>query len=124
MFPLLFTSMLMGWTVFFICAWYVRRPKNLPPGPWSMPLIGYVQRESDSVYGHLTKLSRQYGPIFSIRKGTRLAVVLNNKHTIKMALVKNPDVFSDRFIPAHTFASLSESNRNGYYSSLSTDCIL
>ena len=113
MYPLLVTTVLLGWTVFLICAWFVRRPKNLPPGPWSMPIFGYVQNEPGSVYEHLTKLSRQYGPIFSMRRGTRLVVVLNDKHTITKALVKNPDVSSDRFIPGHTYNFLAETNKNG-----------
>ena len=113
MYPLLVTSMLLGWAVFFICAWLVKRPKNLPPGPWSIPLIGYVQIEPGLSCEHFTKLSRQYGPIFSLRRGTRLVVVLNDKHTITEALVKNPDVFSDRYVPASIQVHIPETDKTG-----------
>ena len=113
MYPLLVTSVLLGWAVFIFFAWLVRRPKNLPPGPWSLPLIGYVQNETGLTCEHFTKLSRQYGPIFSLRRGMRLVVVLNDKHTITEALVKNADVFSDRYVPANIQVNIPETDKTG-----------
>ena len=40
-------------------------------------------------------------------------VVLNDKHTITEALVKNADVFSDRYVPANIQVNIPETDKTG-----------
>uniref|UniRef100_A0ACB8EG16 Uncharacterized protein n=1 Tax=Sphaerodactylus townsendi TaxID=933632 RepID=A0ACB8EG16_9SAUR len=48
----------------------------------------------------MCKLSKQYGPVFSIQMGTQKMVVLTGYETVKEALVNQADAFAERaFIP-------------------------
>lgn len=69
--------------------------KNLPPGPWGFPIIGYLPY-LDRQHPHLTltKLSQQYGPIYGISMGSIYTVVLSDHKLIREAFSK--DVFSGR----------------------------
>lgn len=112
MFSVSVTTFLLGCTVSICCAWLLRRPKNLPPGPWSLPIIGY-RAGSGLIHECYASLAQRYGPIFSFRRGPFLVVVLNNRDVIQQALVKNADVFSDRFTPKHVKLGIPASNPNG-----------
>ncbi|XP_030828396.1 cytochrome P450 2U1-like [Strongylocentrotus purpuratus] len=111
MFSVFVTTFLLGCTVSICCAWLLRRPKNLPPGPWSLPIIGY-RAGSGLIHECYASLAQRYGPIFSFRRGPFLVVVLNNRDVIQQALVKNADVFSDRFTPKHVKLGIPASNPN------------
>ncbi len=48
----------------------LRRPSNLPPGPWGWPIIGALFEVSeDTIHEDLIRLGNKYGEIFSIRTG-------------------------------------------------------
>ncbi|XP_071511308.1 cytochrome P450 2J2-like [Diadema antillarum] len=104
------TTLLVGLCSFMLTVWFVRR-RNMPPGPWSLPLIGYRfgGRPSHEIY---QELSRRYGPIFSVRRGPYLTVVLNDKLSIRQALVKNGDAFSDRFVPKYILEGIPDKNKS------------
>ena len=72
------TSVFLGTISFLFCIWLVRRPKNLPPGPWSLPFIGYNFKPG-LIHEAYTDLAKKYGPIFSLKRGSFLFVVLNDK---------------------------------------------
>ncbi len=63
--------------------------KDLPPGPWGLPIVGYLPflygKQIAEVFG---ELGRKFGPIFSLRLGGKLVVVLNDSDAIKDSLVK------------------------------------
>ncbi|CAK9311057.1 unnamed protein product [Citrullus colocynthis] len=62
----------------------VRRP-CLPPGPHGLPLVGYLPFLSGNPHHKLTHLSEIYGPVFKLRLGTKLCVVLNSPASINEA---------------------------------------
>ncbi|XP_053565538.1 cytochrome P450 2K6 [Bombina bombina] len=70
---------------------------NFPPGPKCLPLIGNLHI-LDLNKPHLTflKLSRIYGPVFSIQMGMQRMVVLSGYETVKDALVNHADEFGER----------------------------
>ncbi|XP_036376777.1 cytochrome P450 2J2-like [Megalops cyprinoides] len=73
-----------------------KSPKNFPPGPWSLPVIGDIFRfDSSKIHLQLVKFKEQYGDIFSIRLGPRI-VVLSGFKLIKEAFVKHAENFADR----------------------------
>ncbi|KAM4694852.1 cytochrome P450 2K1-like [Discoglossus pictus] len=70
---------------------------NFPPGPRCLPLIGNLHN-IDLNRPHLTylKLSKIYGPVFSIQMGMTKMVVLAGYETIKDALVNHAEEFGER----------------------------
>jgi len=64
--------------------------KNLPPGPWGIPIFGYLPWLSPTEpYKTLTELARKYGPIYSIQLGKHFAVVMSDPTSLRTALARN-----------------------------------
>ena len=84
---------------------FLSRDKRLPPGPFTLPLIGSYpflkQLQSRPPHVVYLEASKEYGNIFSFRIGQQMFVVLTGYETVYQALVKQADVFSDRpnFLP-------------------------
>ena len=81
------------------------KPRGLPPGPWSLPLLGsyfFLQKVKEK-REHLSfsEAATKYGKIFYFRIGSYPIMVLQGYEAIHQALVKQGDVFSDRasFLP-------------------------
>ncbi|KAI3778146.1 hypothetical protein L2E82_07196 [Cichorium intybus] len=53
----------------------VRQRQNLPPGPYSWPIIGNLPHMLKGPHIYLTELARSYGPLCSVKLGTHLFVV-------------------------------------------------
>ena len=88
--------------VFLLVFWLLQKPKNLPPGPCGMPLIGciltlgYFVKRSGCKKPHqlFAYLARRYGSIIGMFVTTRFIVVLNDFHSIHEAF-RNP-LLNDR----------------------------
>ncbi|XP_050692357.1 cytochrome P450 18a1-like [Eriocheir sinensis] len=67
---------------------YLLAPRGcpLPPGPWGVPVFGYLPFLSKDIHYSLLGLARRFGPIYSIRFGIKRFVVL-----------ADPDVIRDAF---------------------------
>ena len=84
--------------VFLLGLYWIRLPKNLPPGPTGWPGVGCsLALRSRAPYLKFTEWSKKYGGVFSVRLGQSLFVILNDIPCIKEALHKHADDFSDRF---------------------------
>lgn len=59
--------------------------RQLPPGPWGVPFLGYLPYVKTAPHTLFTKLSRKYGSTFSFRFGSHLIVVLSDYKTIRTA---------------------------------------
>nr|XP_054754264.1 cytochrome P450 2J4-like [Lytechinus pictus] len=104
-------SVLLGALTFLVCIWFVRRPCNLPPGPWSLPIIGY-RFKPGLIHETFMEMAEKYGPIFSLRRGPFFVVVLNDISAIKQALVKSAESLPGRYVPGHIKWTIPESNNN------------
>ncbi|EHB18324.1 Cytochrome P450 2A3 [Heterocephalus glaber] len=70
---------------------------KLPPGPTPLPFIGnYLQLDTEKMYSCLLKISKHYGPVFTIYMGLRRVVVLCGYDIIKEALVDQAEEFNGR----------------------------
>lgn len=77
-----------------------RRPKNVPPGPSGLPIIGNaLTMTSSDLYWTLTKYSKTYGGILSLKIGPKLVIVLNSLDIAKEAYIDRGAAFSKRFMP-------------------------
>ncbi|KAK3106565.1 hypothetical protein FSP39_022647 [Pinctada imbricata] len=70
--------------------------KNLPPGPWGIPLLGHMTLLGKNPLTTFDDYRRQYGDIYRLRFGSWPVVVISGKDAIKTALQYNGDTLSDR----------------------------
>lgn len=83
----------------FVCGFWickkVKEWQNLPPGPWGLPILGYLPFiDPKQPHLTLTKLSKIFGPIYGIGMGNVYAVVLSDPKLVRDAFAK--DSFSGR----------------------------
>ncbi|CAM0956512.1 unnamed protein product [Alopecurus aequalis] len=90
------------------------RTKNcsrIPPGPLAVPVLGtlmWLRHSSTDVESLLRRLFARYGPVVSLRVGSRLSIYVADRHLAHAALVERGAALADR--PAVTRAVLGESD--------------
>ncbi|KAK3221595.1 hypothetical protein Dsin_008620 [Dipteronia sinensis] len=74
------------------------RYKNLPPSPFSIPIIGHLHLLTVTPLKHriFHDLSQKYGQIFSLRFGSRLVVVVSSSAAVEECFTKNDIVLANR----------------------------
>ncbi|KAK9059248.1 hypothetical protein SSX86_021867 [Deinandra increscens subsp. villosa] len=82
-----------------VLLWYkwLNTTNSLPPGPYGLPVVGYLPFLGPNLHEIFTDMAHKYGPIFSLRLGTKLHVVVNSMDLVK-AVARDLD---------HTFANRS-----------------
>ncbi|XP_073405282.1 cytochrome P450 2H2-like isoform X1 [Dendrobates tinctorius] len=82
----------------YLMKWWGRvKQKDLPPGPTPLPILGnIIQVNTSEIPQSLVKLSKTYGPVYTIYLANFRIIVLIGYDAIKEALVDCSDVFSDR----------------------------
>ncbi|KAB5578068.1 putative cytochrome P450 oxidoreductase [Coniochaeta sp. 2T2.1] len=74
-----------------------RRPKNYPPGPPTLPLIGNLhQMPTKDAHLQFEKWAREYGPVYSLILGTKTMVILSSDKAVKDLLDKKSGIYSHR----------------------------
>ncbi|KAF3781545.1 Geraniol 8-hydroxylase [Nymphaea thermarum] len=100
--------------VMCICAYFLfpRKPTNLPPGPMGLPIIGSLLDLGRKPNESLFELSRRYGPIMSLRLGSRTTIVVSTAMAAEEVLQKHDQAFAGRTVvdavrtPGHVEGSL------------------
>ncbi|KAL3875523.1 hypothetical protein ACJMK2_033468 [Sinanodonta woodiana] len=84
---------------------------KLPPGPWHIPFIGNIWElaADPDLRRSLRRLHKQYGDIYRLYMGPKLAVVISGYEAIKEVFVKRGGEFSDR--PDSLLSSLIAQNQ-------------
>ncbi|CAD6212736.1 unnamed protein product [Miscanthus lutarioriparius] len=81
----------------------VTKPKlNLPPGPWTLPLIGSIHHlvTSPSIYRAMRDLAQKHGPLMMLRLGEVPTLVVSSPEAAQ-AITKTYDItFADRHLNA------------------------
>ncbi|CAA0842642.1 cytochrome P450- family 76- subfamily C-polypeptide 6 [Striga hermonthica] len=75
-----------------------RKPTNLPPGPFPLPIIGNILLLGPKPHQSLAKLSRVYGPLMSLKLGTLTTVVISSPEAARSVLQTHDLPFSSRKI--------------------------
>uniref|UniRef100_A0A0A9DS96 Uncharacterized protein n=1 Tax=Arundo donax TaxID=35708 RepID=A0A0A9DS96_ARUDO len=72
---------------------------SLPPGPTGLPLVGSLLSLDPELHVYFARLAARYGPIFSIRLGSKLGVVVTSPALAREVLREQDLVFANRDTP-------------------------
>ncbi|KAF5789768.1 putative cytochrome P450 [Helianthus annuus] len=75
------------------------RKAHLPPGPYGLPVIGYLPFLSSNLHEKFTEIAHKYGPIFSLQLGSKLHVVVNSMDLAKVVTREHDNTFANRNPP-------------------------
>ncbi|XP_041651165.1 cytochrome P450 2F2-like [Cheilinus undulatus] len=95
----MFASIILLWicVVFIILQLKSRRPKNFPPGPPALPIVGNLLHMSlENPLKDFERLRKSYGDVYSLYLGLQPAVVLNRMEAMRAALVTKATDFAGR----------------------------
>jgi hypothetical protein len=59
-----------------------------PPGPYGLPVVGYLPFLGSNPPLTFVKLAQKYGDVFQVQMGVQKAVILNSLDVIKEAYAK------------------------------------
>ncbi|EPS69622.1 hypothetical protein M569_05145, partial [Genlisea aurea] len=75
------------------------RRRNLPPGPPGLPVVGnffQVARSGKQFFQYVRELIPVYGPIMTVRMGTRTMIIISGADLAHEALIEKGQVFASR----------------------------
>ena len=81
--------------VFFAYNQLVDRAMQLP-GPWGLPIVGYLPFLGGKMNLTIDRLAKRYGNVFQLQLGSRNIVVISGQEMIRKALLNKPTVFAGR----------------------------
>ncbi|XP_042366252.1 cytochrome P450 2F2-like isoform X1 [Plectropomus leopardus] len=109
----MFVYFILLW-IFFIFCLKCQRPKNFPPGPPPLPILGNLLSLSlDNPIRDFERLRKRYGNVYSFSMGPKLAVIINGMQAMKEAMMTKAADFAGR--PQDIF--VSDLTQNDYGSS-------
>ncbi|BAU01758.1 Cytochrome P450 [Vigna angularis] len=91
-FFLTFMVLLFSWNFFF----KTRRFWNLPPGPFSFPIIGNLHQMRQPLHRTFHALSQKHGKVFSLWFGSRFVVIVSSLEAAQECFTKNDIVLANR----------------------------
>lgn len=62
---------------------FVHRLKTLPPGPWGIPVLGFLPFMGREKHTCFMDLAKKYGAVFSTQMGNQLTVVVSDYKLIR-----------------------------------------
>ncbi|PWA84452.1 cytochrome P450 [Artemisia annua] len=69
---------------------------SLPPGPRSLPIVGYLPFLGPDLHKQFTSMAHTYGPIFKVHLGNKLYVVINTPDLVKAVVHDQGETFANR----------------------------
>ncbi|KAL5821766.1 hypothetical protein ACOSQ3_023648 [Xanthoceras sorbifolium] len=95
---ILYSSLSLLFLIFAFKLWFQpkTRCKNLPPSPPSIPVLGHLHILKPPMHRAFHNLAKTYGPIFSLRFGSSLVVVVSSASAAEECFTKNDIVFANR----------------------------
>lgn len=80
--------------------WWRRSASKALPGPAGLPLVGSLPFLDPDLHTYFARLAAAYGPIFSIRLGAKLGIVISSPALAREVLKDQDAVFANRDVPA------------------------
>ncbi|KAJ0594531.1 putative cytochrome P450 [Helianthus annuus] len=72
---------------------------SLPPGPYGLPVVGYLPFLGSNLHERFTEMAHKYDPIFSLQLGRKLYVVVNSTDLVKVVARDQDQTFANRNTP-------------------------
>lgn len=92
-------GILLGLTVTFLfILWYFRDifKFKMPPGPWGLPVVGYLPFLGTQPQETFLRLQEKYGGFYTVQIGSFQCIVVNGRRAIKDMLLNSAGVFDTR----------------------------
>ncbi|CAN6315180.1 unnamed protein product [Urochloa humidicola] len=70
--------------------------QQLPPSPPAIPVIGHLHLLGKPIHAALARLASRYGPVFSLRLGSRAAVVVSSAALARECFTEHDVCFANR----------------------------
>ncbi|KAA8537810.1 hypothetical protein F0562_027610 [Nyssa sinensis] len=94
---LVFCTIALIFSIFFIFKLLHPQKKNFPPSPLALPILGHLYLIKDRAHRALQSLSNQYGPILLLRFGFRHVLVVSSPSAAQQCFTSQNDViFANR----------------------------
>ena len=105
--------------LFYAVAAALRKRSSLePPGPWGLPVVGYMPFLGKKMNLTINQLAKKYGDVFQLKIGSRKVVVISGQKRIREAMMNSgttfagrPDFYSYVVVKNFGFADFSPSVR-------------
>ncbi|XP_047470769.1 cytochrome P450 18a1-like [Penaeus chinensis] len=78
-------QVLLFFTVLLSIRYILGSHTNLPPGPWGVPILGYLPFLTEDIHVFMMKLSKKFGSIYRLNFGNKLLVILTDPKVIREA---------------------------------------
>lgn len=72
-------------TVLLSTRYFLGSQANLPPGPWGVPVLGYLPFLTKDIHVFMMDLSKKFGSIYRLNFGNKLLVILTDPKIIREA---------------------------------------
>ncbi|KAF5734435.1 hypothetical protein HS088_TW16G00884 [Tripterygium wilfordii] len=97
------TYLLPALAAFFAIFWLYTKSKTnspqLPPGPVGLPLLGSLPFLDPELHSYFATLAQTYGPIYKLRLGSKLGIVISSPSLASEVLKANDITFANRDVP-------------------------
>ena len=70
--------------------------RNEPPGPWGLPVVGYLPSLGRKMNLVINDLAKKYGEVYQLKIGSRKVVVISGQKAIQKALLDCGTTFAGR----------------------------
>ncbi|KAF8404940.1 hypothetical protein HHK36_009835 [Tetracentron sinense] len=81
---------------FLLLSNLLKKKKNLPPSPLTLPILGHLHLLKKPLPQTLQTLSAHYGPILFLRLGFRPVLLVSSPSAVEECFTKNDIIFANR----------------------------
>ncbi|CAO2827302.1 unnamed protein product [Amaranthus hypochondriacus] len=87
-------------SIFFLTRKQNRQQPPSPPGPKGLPILGNLLSLDPELHTYFTTLAQTHGPIYSLRLGNKLGIVISSATHAREVLKDHDTIFANRDVPA------------------------